>query len=87
MCITCATAQSIHQGLWRHGADPFIGPSIDDAIDTVLWLQWAPAIAPVHIPPGPWPMVHCEDRALLVAAEGFWLGEPSWLPRVALAKG
>src|ERR1700746_2218411 len=29
----------VELGLWRDCADRFIGPSIDDAIDTLHWLQ------------------------------------------------
>src|SRR5216684_1672384 len=29
----------VELGLWRECADRFIGPSIDDAIDTLRWLQ------------------------------------------------
>jgi DNA segregation ATPase FtsK/SpoIIIE, S-DNA-T family len=29
----------VELGLWRHAAERFIGPSIDDAIDTLRWLQ------------------------------------------------
>jgi S-DNA-T family DNA segregation ATPase FtsK/SpoIIIE len=29
----------VELGLWRHCAERFVGPSIDDAIDTMRWLQ------------------------------------------------
>jgi S-DNA-T family DNA segregation ATPase FtsK/SpoIIIE len=37
--LVLVDGKRVELGLWRHCADRFIGPSIDDAIDTLGWLQ------------------------------------------------
>ena len=38
-CLILVDGKRVELGLWRDCADRFIGPSIDDAIDTMHWLQ------------------------------------------------
>jgi S-DNA-T family DNA segregation ATPase FtsK/SpoIIIE len=37
--LVLVDGKRVELGLWRHAAQRFIGPSIDDAIDTLGWLQ------------------------------------------------
>ena len=37
--LVLVDGKRVELGLWRHCAERFIGPSIDDAIDTLGWLQ------------------------------------------------
>jgi S-DNA-T family DNA segregation ATPase FtsK/SpoIIIE len=37
--LVLVDGKRVELGLWRHAAERFIGPSIDDAIDTLGWLQ------------------------------------------------
>ena len=37
--LVLVDGKRVELGLWRHCAERFIGPSIDDAIDTMRWLQ------------------------------------------------
>ena len=37
--LVLVNGKRVELGLWRHCAERFIGPSIDDAIDTMGWLQ------------------------------------------------
>ena len=37
--LVLVDGKRVELGLWRHCAERFIGPSIDDAIDTMGWLQ------------------------------------------------
>jgi S-DNA-T family DNA segregation ATPase FtsK/SpoIIIE len=37
--LVLVDGKRVELGLWRHCAERFIGPSIDDAIDTLKWLQ------------------------------------------------
>jgi len=38
-CLILVDGKRVELGLWRDCAERFIGPSIDDAIDTMQWLQ------------------------------------------------
>jgi S-DNA-T family DNA segregation ATPase FtsK/SpoIIIE len=38
-CLILVDGKRVELGLWRDCAELFIGPSIDDAIDTMHWLQ------------------------------------------------
>lgn len=37
--LVLVDGKRVELGLWRHCAERFIGPSLDDAIDTMGWLQ------------------------------------------------
>jgi len=37
--LVLVDGKRVELGLWRHAAERFIGPSIDDAIDAFQWLQ------------------------------------------------